>query len=224
MPMTGPLRKKGDFAVEELREIVAHNLSELRRRRGMTQAQLAEALNYSDKAISKWERGESLPDVAVLKQISELFQVPLDYLVEAEHESEEPARRFDRRQKRNRVLITGMSIMLVWLIATLLFTNFNLAAPHLKNMWQLFVYAVPVSSVVWLVFNSLWFNRKWNFLIISLLLWSALASVCLTLFPLNFSVWQVLAVGIPGQVIILLWSGIRPRRFRKKEKSGGETS
>lgn len=210
--------------MEDLKEIVARNLAELRRKKGVTQAELAQALNYSDKAISKWERGESLPDVVVLKQLAELFCVPLDYLVEAEHDAEEPSHRFDRRQKRNRVLITGMSIMLVWLIATVLFTNFNLAAPQLKNMWQLFVYAVPVSSIVWLVFNSLWFNRKWNFLIISLLLWSTLASVCLSLFPFNLSVWQVLAVGIPGQVIILLWSGIRPRRFRKKEPSGGEKS
>lgn len=206
--------------MENLKEIIAGNIAALRKQRGMTQLELAEALNYSDKAISKWERGESIPDVVVLTQIARLFSVPLDYLVAAEHPAEalpeEPQRA--RRVKRNRVLITAISIVMVWLIATFLFINFNLIpTASLHNMWQLFVYAVPASSVVWLVFNSLWFDRRRNFLIISVLLWSLLAAVCLSLLSLQLPTWQLLVVGVPGQVIIALWSGIRRRDGRQKK-------
>ena len=64
--------------MNDLKLIVAKNITELRKQHGMTQLQLAEKLNYSDKAVSKWERGESVPDVAVLVEIAELFSVRLD--------------------------------------------------------------------------------------------------------------------------------------------------
>ena len=67
--------------MENIKQIVAKNIADLRRASGLTQMEFAEKLNYSDKAVSKWERGDSLPDVAVLKQIADLFQVTLDYLV-----------------------------------------------------------------------------------------------------------------------------------------------
>lgn len=207
--------------MENLKAIIAGNIAELRKQRGMTQLELAEALNYSDKAISKWERGESIPDVMVLTQIARLFSVPLDYLVEEEHPAEalpeEP--HHARRVKRNRTLITAISVVLVWLVAIFLFSTFNLivAAPELHNMWQLFVYAVPFSCVVWLVFNSLWFNHRWNFIIISLLLWSALGAICLSLLSLNLPIWQLLLLGVPGQIIVVLWSGIRRRDRRQKK-------
>lgn len=198
--------------METIKETIAANIAELRKQRGMTQLELAEALNYSDKAISKWERGESIPDVTVLVQIAGLFAVPLDYLVEEEHPAEalpeDPQR--TRRVKRNRVLITGISVALVWLIASFLFTNFNLIPSEaLHNMWQLYVYAVPASCIVWLVFNALWFDRRRNFLIISLLLWSTLAAICISMLSLNLPIWQLFVVGVPGQIIIGLWSGIR---------------
>ena len=68
--------------MDELRSIFAENVAALRRAAGMTQLQMAERLNYSDKAISKWERGESIPDVAMLKAVADLFSVPVDYLLE----------------------------------------------------------------------------------------------------------------------------------------------
>ena len=67
--------------MDELKNIVASNLIELRVASGMTQSQLAEKINYSDKSVSKWERAEAIPDVAVLKNIAEVFGVTVDYLI-----------------------------------------------------------------------------------------------------------------------------------------------
>ena len=71
--------------MNDLREIVAKNICELRREANMTQLMLAEKLNYSDKAVSKWERGESVPDVFMLKTIADLFGVTVDYLLTDDH-------------------------------------------------------------------------------------------------------------------------------------------
>ena len=76
--------------MEDLKSIVARNIIALRRKHDMTQLELAEKLNYTDKAVSKWERGESLPDIVILKTIADLFGVTLDYLVTLEHDDREP--------------------------------------------------------------------------------------------------------------------------------------
>lgn len=199
---------------EELKRTVASNLVALRKKSGMTQLDLAEALNYTDKAVSKWERAESLPDVVILKRIADLFGVTVDYLLSNEHPAEladaplPPAHRF-----RNHTVITGISVALVWLVATLVFsTGGSVLGGNPANFWLVFLYAVPVSCIVWLVFNTIWFNRKRNYLIVSLLMWSALAAIHISfLVAGNPSVWMIYLLGVPGQAIILIWSRFRHR-------------
>ena len=127
-------------------------------------------------------------------------------------------KKVSRRERRNRRMITGISIVLVWLVATLVFSNVGLFFKDIEGMWLAFVYAVPVSSVVWLIFNTIWFNKRFNFIIISFLLWSTLAAIFLT--AANFAIypWLLFFVGIPAQVIIALWSGIKIKRKRKFDK------
>ena len=211
---------KGDGFVEDLKPIVAKNIIELRRAADITQAQLAEKLNYSDKAVSKWERGEAIPSVATLKEIADLFGVTVDYLISADHEAENEIRReFTERQRRNRLIITLLSTTIVWLVATIIYVSISVSTEfRLSKAWLVFVFAVPVSCVVTLVFNSIWGRKKLNFFIISLLLWTVLVSLCLVLF-LSLQkayFWLVLAIGIPSQIMILLSSGLKFRRNRDK--------
>ena len=93
--------------MQELKFIIAKNIQALRQEKGMTQVELAEKLNYSDKSVSKWERGESLPDITVLKGIADLFEVSLDYLTEDEHRQKPyPSKEAeDRKKKRNYYMI-----------------------------------------------------------------------------------------------------------------------
>ena len=67
-----------------LRNQIGSNIAAYRKQAGLTQAGLAEKLNYSDKAISKWERGESVPDVLTLMQLGQLFGVTMDALVSSD--------------------------------------------------------------------------------------------------------------------------------------------
>ncbi len=195
--------------MEELRMIIAGNIGKLRREAGMTQLEMAEQLNYSDKAVSKWERGESIPDVITLKKVADLFSVSVDYLLRADHPLEVAAKReYTKTQKRNRFLISAISCVLVWLVAIFVYANVNWATHY--QLWQIFVGAVPLTLIVALVFNSIWGNRRRNFLIISLLVWSVIATVYVVTLDLNL--WLIFLVGIPAQIIILLWSGIRIRK------------
>lgn len=198
----------------DLKRIIANNIADLRKSVPYTQAELAEKLQYSDKAISKWERGESVPDIIVLKQIAQLFGVTVDYLLEEEHSQKDKMQLAIRQINRNHMLITGLACMLVFLIATLVFVVSDLATA-VGSFWLAYVYCVPVCSILLIVFNSIWGQKWWNFVFISLLMWSILACIYLTIGI--YGNWLIFVIGVPGQIIILMWSGIKSI-FKKKAK------
>lgn len=197
--------------MEELKMIIAGNIGSLRREAGMTQLELAEYLNYSDKAVSKWERGESIPDVFTLKCLADRFSVSVDYLLRADHPLESEAKReYTKRQRRNHALITVMSCVLVWLIAAFVHTCINIALPDESKLLFVYMYAVPITLIVLLIFNSIWGKRRNNFLIISVLIWTTLACIFVSVyFFASVNMWLLFVIGIPAQVIVGLWSGLR---------------
>ena len=206
--------------MEDLKPIIAKNIIDLRRTADITQAQLAEKLNYSDKAVSKWERGDAIPSITTLKEIADHFGVTVDYLISADHEAENQIKReFTERQRRNRLIITLLSTMIVWLVATIVYVSISVTTEfRVSKAWLVFVFAVPLSCIVTLIFNSIWGKSKLNYLIISLLLWTMLISLCLVLI-LSLQkayFWLLLAIGVPSQIIILLSSGLKIRRKKSK--------
>lgn len=202
--------------MNDIKNAVAKNISELRQSHGMTQIELAEKLNYSDKAISKWERAESIPDVTVLVTIAELFGVTLDYLVREDHQKEEhQAATSAPSPKYNRHLIAAMSVMLVWFISLLVFVLLALFATSIKGEWLAFLYGVPVSAIVLLVFNSIWFDTRKNYLIISVLMWSILLALHVTVLVAGYNLWLLYLLGIPGQLVIFMWSRLKKAPKKK---------
>lgn len=219
--------------MEDIRSVIAENITALRQAHGMTQAELAERLNYSDKAVSKWERAESMPDVAVLVSLADVFGVTLDYLVSAEHpvadasepvpasapqgepeKAAEPAPENTPAGEKNGYrhgVIIAVSVLLVWFIALAVFVMISLLAPGTNFGWLAFLYAFPIAAVVWLVLNSVWFDPRWNYLIVSLLVWSILAAVQLSLSYFGIEARLIYLLGVPGQIVIILWSQL----FRK---------
>lgn len=213
--------------MEDIKLNVAKSISELRLASGMTQIDLAERLSYSDKAVSKWERGESIPDVSVLVNIAEIFGVTLDYLVSSDHTVKAAASVTvdDEKKKRNRILVTEISMLLVWFIATAVFVILGIISHSTSTHWLSFVYAVPVSAIVWLVFNSVWFDPHVNYFIISILVWSLLCSIYLTVLACGYNIWLLFLVGIPGQIIIMICSRFTKKpgeKFIKLPKSGSD--
>ncbi len=207
--------------MEDIKLIIAQNIVSLRKKNELTQLELAEKLNYSDKAISKWERAESTPDITVLKAIADLFGVSVDYLIQSEHgEGEAPC---EKREeiiayiKRRRRIVTIMSTLVVWVVATVVFIILDLALSGTWAHYLCFAYAVPTGALVWLIFNSIWDNRRKNYIIISLMMWSLLLAINLSILAGGINAWQMYLLGIPGQLIIYLWSVINKDKKSKYE-------
>lgn len=196
--------------MKDLKFIIGKNINHLRTKKGITQQQLGEQLNYSDKTISKWERGESLPDIVVLKNLADFFQVSLDYLVEETHKINGiKQENLQKENRRNSYIITISSIFMVFLAAILLFVILKMVIPGTNYPWLCYAYAIPAAIIVWLVFNSIWFNPRKNYLIISALVWSLLVALYFTFFVSGYKIWQLFLVGIPAQAIIVIWSKLR---------------
>ena len=196
----------------DTKSIVARNITELRIQSNLTQMELAEKLNYSDKTISKWERGESSPDISVLVQIAALFGVSLDRLVSSEAITEDALKSPPDAPKYSRRAISYISESAVLIVATLAFILFSLLLGCMTFQWLFFVYALPVMLIVKLVLNTLWFNPRRNYFIISAFLWATLLSIHATFLYLGRNIALIYLLGAVGQIVVILWSFIKKPR------------
>ncbi|MCL2425809.1 MAG: helix-turn-helix domain-containing protein [Oscillospiraceae bacterium] len=185
--------------MDDLKDIVSRNIIYLRTNNKMTQLELGEALNYSDKAVSKWERAEAIPDAYVLKKLSILFGVSVDYLLTKHDEDELKAAKTGSPQRFDRRIISLISFLGTWTLAVVIFTIIWFFG---SVQWLVFVYALPISLILMIVFTAIWSKRKTNIFFISLLVWSVLAAIYLTFIDRNW--WLLFTIGIPAQIIILL--------------------
>ena len=193
-----------------LRAVIAENLSYYRRREGLTQAALAEKLNYSDKSVSKWERGDGLPDVMVLYRLAEYYGVTLNDLVtpipqqSAEDEAPEETAAEDAPVKksrfslRTRILVPTLSIGLVWLVTMVALFFLKVIYPAFSAEGLLFLCGIPASFIVATVFAKLWWNRITRLICTSGIIWSValcvFASIHVQYIGLIFAVAGVLQV------------------------------
>lgn len=84
---------------QEFRAKLAKNLISYRKLNGLTQAELAECISYSDKSVSKWERGESVPDVFILLTLSGLYDISIGELVGQSEMSKKTAELYKAQEK-----------------------------------------------------------------------------------------------------------------------------
>lgn len=183
---------------ELLTAAVAENIATLRASRKMTQLELGEALNYSDKAISKWERAEAVPDAYVLSDLAAIFDVSVDWILTKHEKDEAPPRKSDHVARVRRA-ITMLSFFGVWTFATLIFVTLALVDIF---EWQVFVYTIPISLIVLIVFNALWGGRVRCFLLVAALI----ASLVLTLYVvfLAHNYWLLFLLLAPAEICVLI--------------------
>lgn len=200
---------------QTIRQNVAKKLTAYRKRANLTQSELAERLNYSDKSISKWERGDGLPDLLVLASLSELYGVPIDEFLK-----DSPLKRPFQTQRQRRILITLLSGGLVWFVATVVFFILTLAEVPLA--WLCFLAALPVCAIVCTVFAHLWGNTLLQLLAVSILVW-ALAVLTHLVFLQFFSFnggTLIYVVAAVLQVLVLLWYYFMHLRKRNTAPKG----
>ena len=219
---------------DKLKSRIGKNIAAYRKHSGLTQAGLAEKLNYSDKAVSKWERGESVPDVLTLIQLAEQFGVTVNDLVadpdalpEGDRGNLEKAMtqvsEKALKRKANKNIILGLSSLLVWFVA--LFFYVILASAGFEEGALAFLYAIPADAIVMLSLRSAWRDFRWNKVYISAIVWGCLLSIHMSLLVLiGVNVWRLYLLGIPGQLAIFLWFRMfRPAKEKKEENQNEQT-
>lgn len=196
-----------------LRRTISKNIAAYRKAHKDTQAGLAEKLNYSDKSVSKWERGESLPDVYILSQIAELYGVSVSALI---GEIQPPK----ESKPHYHMFILLLSLALTMAVATLLFSMFMICKVDYPA-WMFFVYALPVCSIICIVFTSLWWGILWQGVSVSALIWTLGLSLYLSFELENVSLIFLVCAAL--QVLTLLWEGFRKFLQRSRGLPDGET-
>ena len=213
---------------EKLKYQLGANIVAYRKSLGMTQAKLAEQLNYSDKAVSKWERGESIPDVPTLVQLAEVFGVTVNDLLADPNELPEDIGKVEQvmekavaktlKRQANKNIILMLSSVLVWFVALFIFVV--LSSLDIPKSWLAFFYAIPADAIVLLSLRSAWHDFRWNRALVSVIMWGSVLSLYMTLrVLLGWNIWKMFLLAIPGQIAIFLW--FRLYRKSPKEENNG---
>ena len=217
---------------EKLKYQIGANIAAYRKQAGLTQAGLAEKLNYSDKAVSKWERGESVPDVLTLMQLAAQFDITVnDLLVDPEALPGNPGTLEKAmtqvsekalKRKANKNVILALSSTLVWFVALFAFVVLSSFDFLEKYSCLLFFYAIPANAIVLLSLRSAWHDFRWNKALISAIVWGSLLSIYVTLNAVKgIYFWKIFLLGIPGQIAIFLWFRMFRGSDTKKENTNG---
>lgn len=209
---------------ETLKNQIGIHIAAYRKQAGLTQAGLAEKLNYSDKAVSKWERGESIPDVLTLVQLAQVFGITVDALVADDQpplDIAEPEETPEKPKADKRVIL-ALSSTLVWFVALLVFVVLSSFPSLFAYSWIPFFFAVPINAIVALSLLSAWHYYRWNQLLISIMVWGFLLALHFTgMIVFHYNFWRMFLLGIPGQVAICLWFRLFGGRESKEEETHG---
>lgn len=192
---------------EKLKMQIGCQIATFRKMNNMTQADLAERLSYSDKAVSKWERGESVPDVFTLVQLCEQLGVSVNDLLcpQGDVAPELPEVNLQRKKRRvNKLVIQMLVSILVWFVALSVYVV--LSSMDIPKSWIGFLYAVPVNAIVLLSLRSAWRLYGWNIVLISVIVWGFLVCFYITMLVFaSYNIWRLFLLGVLGQAAVILW-------------------
>jgi len=189
--------------MDDLKNVIAKNLALYRKQNGYTQQELADKLNYSDKAVSKWERADGVPDIFVLNALAELYDVTVnDFL--SEHNGKLPKARGKARAIKH-WLITLLSAGLVFLIATIVTVVWLIVDTSIPVAKFAYLIATPIALIVVLVFSCLW-GRIWTTaLTVSALIWSLCVLIHVSITVWSDTAWLIYLIGAALQFLVILW-------------------
>ena len=194
---------------KDIKQIIAKNLANLRKNKKITQTELAEQFGYSDKAISKWENGDTLPDIQTLYQLCEFYNVTLDFLV-SEQSFDEKIKYINHLNKKviiNNSLIELLYCSFVWILAVIIYVYLYTFSEI--NYWQIFIWALPATTIVMLLFTKVWKQKIYTFIVRSLFFWT-LVTACYIQF-IEYNIWPLFFLMIPIQVALILTIAINDK-------------
>ncbi len=200
--------------MEEIKNTIANKLVTYRKAAKLTQLEVAEKLCYSDKAVSKWERGESIPDITVLKELANIYNISIeDLLSEGEPKAKTPVT-FKSFVKQRRFMVGVMSIGSIWVLATIIFVLVKMFSPSTAGVWLAYIYAIPASFALAFIYCELWWTNLYRCISLSGLFWTTALVLYLTLNMSN--AWLLFLIPIPLQVLTIIWFYYRKKILKLK--------
>ena len=184
---------------DEIKSNFSQNLTRLRKSNNLTQLALAEKLNYSDKAISKWEVGNVLPDIETMSQIADFFGTTVNDLIY-------PEKKFKRIFRENHINITLLSIGIAWFLSSIIYFILD-KSTNIPRIWLTFILTIPISMIILIVLSSIWFNKLMTMISVSGLFWSTILTIFL--FINKTSYWFLFIIGMVGQLLIVFWAKLK---------------
>ena len=185
--------------MENIKEIVRENVVSLRKENKLTQLELSQKIGYSDKAISRWETGETTPDVETLSVLAKLYNVDISYFFEAVHSAQIEEKQTTKK-RASRLAISLLCIVSVWFIAIVVFDVLNKVLG--ARSWMAFIWAIPLTFLLAIIFNSIWGKKIWTFIFASIFSWSMLLAFYLQF--INYSSFMLFIAGVPIQALIII--------------------
>ena len=199
--------------MKRVSEIVISNLIKLRKKSGLTQIELSQKINYSDKAISRWEKGEVIPSIEVLEKLAEIYQVNIVYFFEEHLDSEEL--KIEEKKFNLRLCIMFSLILVVWTVAVLSFVMVK----RLLGVYyfQALIWALPLTMFVIRWCCRYYFNNKFYILTSSFGCWFTISAIYLQFLKLNL--WPIFIFGVPVQLTIILFSLFNKLNKQKQKRN-----
>ncbi len=196
--------------MKNLKEIVAKNITELRQGAKLTQLELGNAISYSDKAVSKWERGEAVPDAYVLLKLADIFGVTVDYILKDHPEGA----KIKPKSRVNHKSITALAVIAIWMVFA---TAYICASLGGFDYPMLFMYATVVTLIVLVVLNSVWGKRPLNMVLVSALVCSLILTIYLIFLVAGYNFWKINLLCLPAIGIVICCFKIKVKNiFRSK--------
>ena len=174
-------------------------MKNLRTEKGLTQKQLAEKFNYSDKAVSRWENGESMPDIDVLISLCKFYEVEFDWLIK---KHTEPPKITDKNfSMRIKIIIALLFLVSCYAVATIIFVYNKIY--NTNDFWMVFLWAMPASLLLISLCSFKWWPTLTTTILVSLCMWSTITCSFLQALP-GTNAWPIFLIGVPIQAIIVL--------------------
>lgn len=209
---------------DEVKKNISENLVKYRTASGLTQSALAQKINYSDKSVSKWERGDGTPDVFVLNMLADFYGVKVDdFLTDVD---KSPASEKPKLQKHKHIIINLLAVGLVWLVAVTLFFLLNLILGVFKidcgHNAVVFLFAIPATGIVQTVFSELWWSKLSTLIAVSVIIWGCVATIFITFISFGFNFEgrdKIFLISAVLQVLAILWFFLRKVKQKAKAES-----
>jgi len=171
--------------------LIAENLIYYRKRANLTQLEIADMINYSDKSVSKWERGDGVPDICVLRRIAEIYGVTLNDIInertdeietEIIEESQTEISPVAEPRKKHSLFHILLSVCALWLLSTIAFSFIKMLEAPVERAYMVFLYSIPTSFIVVEIFAIKWkLHPLIHLMCISTILWTTAMCLQLTL-------------------------------------------